>query len=125
MPTLRERTSTSSATIAGTSSSRTTAARGSSKISAFMPAPSSLIDQNLDFIRRPRGQPREGVRRTVQGDATRDDAFDGKTARRYLRRDPVEVVHPVAPGTDDREIVERPEIRLDVCLPDEKAGLRE
>src|SRR5437588_8021575 len=32
---------------------------------------------------------------------------------------------PVAPRTDDRQIVERPVHRLDGRLPDEQAGLRE
>src|SRR5438093_779476 len=106
MPTLRERTSTSSAAIAGTSSSRTAAVRGSSNTSAFMPAPFSLLNENFDLVRRPRSEPREGVRRPVQGDLARDDAFDREAARRNLRCNPVEVVHPVAPGADDREIVE-------------------
>src|SRR5438132_14368231 len=108
MPTLRERTSTSSAMIVGTSSSRTAAVRGSSNTSAFIPDPSSLIDHDLDLVCRARREPREGVRRTVQGDPARDDAFDGEAACCNLRRDPVEVIHPVAPGADDGEIVERP-----------------
>src|SRR2546423_5396541 len=120
MPTLRERTRTSSAAIVGTSSSRTAAVRGSSNTSAFMSALSSLSDQDLDFVRRARCEALEGVWRILQGDLARDDAFDGEAALRNLRRDPVEVVHPVTPGADDGEIVERPEVRLDRRLPDEQ-----
>src|SRR5207253_11135208 len=109
MPTLRERTSTSSGAIVGTSSSRTAALRGSSNTSAFMQVASSLFDQDLDLVRGTRREPRERVRRAVQRVAARDDPFDGQVARRDLRGDPAEVVDPVTPGADDRHVVERPE----------------
>src|SRR5262245_39493053 len=125
MPTLRERTSTSSAPIAGTSTSETTARRGSSKISAFIEASSSLCDQHLDLVRGPRRQAREGVRCTVEVDAAGDDPLDRQVAGGDLRRDAVEVVDPVAPRPDDRQLVARPEHRLDRGLADEQAGLRE
>ena len=51
----------------------------------------------------------------------RHDALDRQIAGCDLRGDAIEVVHPVAPGPDDREIVERPEHRLDGCLADEQA----
>src|SRR5919197_2253258 len=107
MPTLRERTRTSSDAIVGTSRSRTAARCGSSKTSAFIQLPPSMVDQLLDLIRRARREPREGVRRVVERDVARDDALDRQIAGGDLRRDPVEVVHPVAPGADDRKVVER------------------
>src|SRR6266571_4464813 len=106
MPTLRERTSTSSAAILGTSSSRTAAARGSSNTSAFIAAPFSLIDKDLDLVCGAGRKARKRVRRTVQGDAARHNPFDGQAARTDLRRNPIEVVHPVAPGADNRQVVE-------------------
>src|SRR4051812_15668606 len=125
MPTLRERTSTSSAAIVGTSTLTTSAFCGCSNTSAFIRVDSSLIDQHLDLVRRARCEPDEGVRRVVERAATRDDAFDRKVAGGDLRRDPLEVVHPVAPGADDGEVVEGPEHRLDCRLADEQSGLRE
>src|SRR6266436_9308361 len=125
MPTLRERTSTSSASIVGTSRSRTAALRGSSNTSAFIPTPFSLIDKDLDLVCCAGRQARKRVRGVVQGDAAGDDALDGQAARTDLRRNPIEVVHPIAPRADDRQVVERPEHRLDGRLADEQSRLRE
>src|SRR5690348_5982220 len=124
MPTLRERTSTSSAAIAGTSSSRSTAWRGSSKTSAFTGSPYSLSDEDLDFVRGARRKALERIGCVVERDGARDHPLDRKASGRDLSRDPVEVVDPVAPRADDREVVERPKHRLDRCLPDEQACLR-
>src|SRR5262245_35286559 len=125
MPTFRDRTSTSSAVIAGTSSSRTAACRGSSNTSAFMPDPLSLVDQNLDLVCCSGGEPRESVGCVVQRDAAGHDALDGQAPGADLRRDPVEVVDPVAPRPNNGEVVERPEHRLDGRLADEQPRLRE
>src|SRR5262249_54103923 len=125
MPTLRERTSTSSAPIVGTSSSRIAAFRGSSKTSAFIPVPSSLLDQDLDLVGGSRSQTSERVGRIVERYAARDHPLDRQAPGADLRRDTVEVVDPVAPSADDREIVERPEHRFHRRLADEKPGLRE
>ena len=78
MPTFRERTSTSSAPIVGTSSSRTAACRGSSNTSAFIGVPSSLIDQDLDLVRSSGREARERVGSLVQRDVARHDALDGQ-----------------------------------------------
>src|SRR5580765_6883467 len=123
MPTLRERTSTSSAPIVGTSSSRIAALRGSSNTSAFIAAPPSLLDKALDLVRRAGREARERVGRIVQPDLARDHPLDRKVPGADLRCDPVEVVDPVAPGADDREVVQGPEHRLDRRLADEQAGL--
>src|SRR4051794_29875645 len=125
MPTLRERTSTSSAAIGGTSRSRTAARRGSSKTSAFIRSPFSLSDEHLDLVGRARGETRERAGRVVEAYAARDHALDGQAAGRDLCGDAVEVVDPVTPRADDREVVERPEHRLDGRLPDEEPCLRE
>src|SRR3977135_3380358 len=101
MPTLRERTSTSSAAIVGMSTSHTTAFCGSSNTSAFIPVHSSLVDQHLDLVRPARCERGKGAGRVVERDTARDDALDRKVAGGDLRGDPVEVVHPVAPGADD------------------------
>src|SRR5664279_4928168 len=98
MPTLRERTSTSSAAIVGMSTSTTTAFCGSSNTSAFIRVGSSLVDQHLDLVRRARREQGEGAGCVVERAAARDDTLHGKVAGGDLRRDPLEVVHPVAPG---------------------------
>src|SRR5690348_214026 len=113
MPTLRERTSTSSAAISGTSRSRTTAWRGSSKMSAFTWSPFSLSDEDLDFVCGARRESIERVGCVVERHCARDDALDRKASRSDLSSDPVEVIDPVAPGADDREVVQRPQHRLD------------
>src|SRR6476646_3183998 len=121
MPTLRDRTSTSSAAIAGMSQSETTARRGSSKTSAFIrQIPPSLVDQDLDLVRGTRGEAGESIRCSVQVDLARHDALDREIPRGDLRGDAIEVVHPVAPRSDDREVVERPEHGLDRCLADKE-----
>src|SRR6476646_2937510 len=125
MPTLRERTSTSSAAMVGMSTSRTTAFCGSSNTSAFIRPRSSLVDQHLDLICLARRERREGVRRIVEGATARDDTLDRQVARGALRCDPLEVVDPVAPRADDRQVVERPQHRLDRRLADEEPGLCE
>src|SRR3954454_25095844 len=123
MPTLRERTSTSSAAMVGMSTSRTTALCGSSNTSAFIRAHSSLVDQHLDLVCLARREPREGVRRLVERATARDDALDRKVARGDLSCDPLEVVDPVAPRANDGEVVEGPQHRLDRRLADEQPGL--
>ncbi len=55
----------------------------------------------------------EGAGRIVQTDVRRHDALDRQVAGGDLRGDSVEVVHPVAPGTDDGEVVQGPEHWLD------------
>src|ERR1044072_5010822 len=112
MPTLRERTRTSSAAIRGTSTSSTTARRGSAKTRAFILS-SSLRDQHLDLVGRARGEVGEGLGRPVEIDATRHHALDGQVAGGDLRRDAVEVVDPVAPGADDGDLLEAPGHRVD------------
>src|SRR5215210_7609997 len=109
MPTLRERTKTSSAAIVGMSTSITTAFCGSSNTRAFIRAHSSLIDQHLDLVRLARREGCEGVGGVVEVAGARDDALDRKIAGGDLCRDALEVVHPIAPRTDDRQVVERPE----------------
>src|SRR6476646_382615 len=106
MPTLRERTSTSSAAIVGTSRSRTVAVRGSSNTSAFIPAPFSLLDKDLDLVCGAGREARKRVGGVVQRDTAGHDPFDGQAPRTDLRRNAIEVVHPVAPGADDRQVVE-------------------
>src|SRR6478672_4122295 len=123
MPTLRERTRTSSGAIAGTSSSLTEALRGSSNTNAFMIASALLIDQNLDLVGAAGREPLEGARRVAEQDRARDDAFYGKGAGADLGGDAVEVIDPVAPGADDCQVVERPEHRLDPRLADEQSCL--
>src|SRR5690348_9338950 len=108
MPTLRERTRTSSAAIVGTSSSRTAARRGSSKTNAFIVVPSSLIDEHFDLVGGAGSEPRKRVRRIVERDVARDHALNRQAAGCDLRRDALEVVDPVAPRADDRQVVERP-----------------
>src|SRR5438876_3525551 len=105
MPTFRDRTSTSSVAIVGTSSSRTAARRGSSNTSAFIPNPSSLVDQNLDLVRGAGCETRERVGSIIQGDSARDHALDRQAPAADLRRDAVEVVDPVAPCAHDRQVV--------------------
>src|SRR5215813_7726683 len=87
MPTFRERTSTSSAAMVGTSRSRTSARCGSSKTRAFMAARSSLIDEHLDLVRRSGGESGEGIRCTLQRDHTSDNPLYRQIAGRDLRRD--------------------------------------
>src|SRR3954453_22160683 len=102
MPTLRERTSTLSAAIVGTSISRTAARCGSSKTSAFIRSHFSLVvDQDLDFICRTRGEPSERVRCLVELDYARHRSLNRKIASGNLGRNPVEVVDPVTPCSDD------------------------
>src|SRR2546422_321518 len=82
MPTFRERTSTSSGAIAGTSTSDTVARRGSSKTSAFIRIPSSLLDQHLDLVRRAGCEAREraepvALLSEIRGDVRRRRIEDG------------------------------------------------
>ena len=99
---------------------------GCSNTSAFIRVASSLVDQHLDLVRRcPMRAEAKASGASSSVHAARDDALDGQVACGDLRRDPVEVVDPVAPGADDREVVERPEHRLDRRLADEQARLRE
>src|ERR1043165_6250036 len=105
--------------------SRTAARLGSSKTSAFISGSSSLIDQDLELGCATGGERRKRVRRLVEADRARDDVLDRELPGRDLRRNPVEVVDPVAPSADNREVVERPEHRLDRRLADEHPGLSE
>src|ERR1044071_6598417 len=105
MPTLRDRTSTSSAAIVGTSMSCTAARCGSSKTSAFM-SRSSQVDEHLDFVGGARCQPLKDVRGVVECDRARDHTVDGKVTCGDLGRDAIEVVHPVAPGADNCQVVQ-------------------
>src|SRR6185312_5671566 len=107
MPTLRDRTSTSSAAIAGMSQSETTARRGSSKTSAFIrQIPPSLVDQDLDLVRGTRGETGEGIRCSVQVDLTRHHTLDREIPRSDLRGDAIEVVRMA--GTLDRHVDSEP-----------------
>src|SRR3954447_27078029 len=85
MPTLRDRTRTSSAAIDGTSSSCTDALRGSSNTSAFIGLSSSLIDQALDLVGGAGREPLECTRRLVERDGAGDDAFDRQASGGGLR----------------------------------------
>src|SRR5436190_16763965 len=97
MPTLRERTSASSAAILGMSMSRTAACRGSSKTSAFIGVSFSLTDQNFDLVCASGCEPGERFGRFVEADRARDDLLDRESTGRDLRGNPVEAVDPVAP----------------------------
>src|SRR6185295_18168998 len=123
IPTLRERTSTSSAAIAGTSMSRTAACCGCSNTSAFISSHSSLVDQHLDLVGFARRELRKDIRRVIERDCPRDDSLDRQVAGGDLSHDSIEVVHPIAPGSHDRQVVQSPEHRLDNCLADEEPGL--
>src|SRR5206468_2847982 len=123
-PTLRERTSTSSAAMLGTSRSRTAALRGSSKTSAFIRMlASSLVDQDLDLIGSPRRESFERVGRLIEFDVTGYDTLHREIPRGNLRCHPVEVVDPVTPGPDDRQVVQRPKHGLNRRLFHKQAGL--
>src|SRR6185503_3678189 len=123
IPTFRERTSTSSGAISGTSMSRTAARCGCSNTSAFISSHSSLVDQHLDLVGFARCELRKDVGRVIEPGRPRDDSLDGQVAGGDLGRDPIEVVHPVAPRSDDRQVVQGPEHRLDDCLADEEPRL--
>src|SRR5262245_37401954 len=98
------------------STSRTTARCGCSNTSAFTPVHSSLVDQHLDLVGRTGREFCKGLRCLIQSNRACDDTLDGQVAGGDLGCDPVEVVDPVAPRTDDGEVVQRPEHWLDDSL---------
>ena len=84
---------------------------------------SSLVDQNLDLIGGPRREPFERLGRIIELDVTRYDTLDREIPCGNLSCHPVEVVDPVTPGPDDRQIVQRPKHGLNQGLSHEQAGL--